>query len=178
MYNEKPQPRQRLPIVPLDRRAFSFLIDFAAVWFTCSFITVSLIRWVIFILTWLALRVIAVEKNQGQSLGRWALDMKIIELRSRRIPDLMSLSKREGIVGGSALIAMIGLDMFFVNPFSTLILVCPLLVVCGFAVSDQEYQQALHDRVAGTVIVETRRGFSLDLRLQKIVAEIRYRVRK
>jgi vacuolar-type H+-ATPase subunit E/Vma4 len=46
------------------------------------------------------------------------------------------------------------------------------------AVSDEEYRQALQDRITGTVIVETRRGFSLDLRLKELLAELRYRMRK
>lgn len=178
MYSEKPEQPRRFPAVPIDRRAFAFLIDFVAVWLVSSFMTVWFVRWLVFLLTWLALRVVAVEKNQGQSLGRWALDMKIIELRSKRIPDLLTLAKREGIVGGAALLAMIGFNLFFRNPFSTLLLVSPLIVICGAALSDEEYGQALQDRITGTVIVETRRGFSLDLRLKDLLAEIRHRMRR
>jgi len=176
--SSEPENRRRFPAVPIDRRTFALLIDFVAVWLVSSFITVAVVRWLVFLITWLALRVVAVEKNQGQSLGRWALDMKIIELRSKRIPDLMTLAKREGIVGGAALLAMIGFNLFFINPFSTLLLVTPLFGICIVAASDEEYGQALHDRITGTVIVETRRGFSLDLRLKDLFAELRYRMRK
>lgn len=175
--NEKPVPR-RFPKVPIDRRFFAFLIDFVAIWFISSFVTNWFIQGLVFLFTWFALRVVVVEKNHGQSLGRWALDMKILELRTRRIPDLLSLVKREGITGGAAVLAMAGFNLFFSSALSTILLVLPLAVTCGIAIADEQYQQALHDKVAGTVIIETRRGFSLDLRLKKIVADLRYRMRK
>ncbi|XTZ12400.1 MAG: RDD family protein, partial [cyanobacterium endosymbiont of Rhopalodia inflata] len=44
----------------------------------------------------------------------------------------------------------------------------PLLVDCGIVLGDQELNQAFHDRIAGTIMVQTNRGFSLDLRLKRL----------
>jgi uncharacterized RDD family membrane protein YckC len=169
MYSEKPILR-RFPKVPLERRAWAFVIDFVTVWLLSSFAGPAL-QWLAFLALWFGLRVIAVEKNQGQSLGNWALDIKVIDGQFNRIPGLLELAKREGIVGLLALLAMIGLNINFTNPISMLLLIAPLIADCGSALADEELNQAFHDRVAGTIVIQARRGFSLDLRLKKLVRE-------
>lgn len=124
------------------------------------------------------MRVLLVDKNQGQSLGRWALDVKVIDPRFNRVPDLVSLFKREGIISIVAVLAMLGLQINFRNGLSMLLLLAPLLVDCALAFVDENYNQALHDRLAQTTIVQTKRGFSLDLRLKKIVAQLRRNMQK
>ncbi len=158
---------RRFPKVPLDRRAYAFLLDFLSIWFISSFFR-GFLQGLVFVIGWLALRVILVEKNRGQSLGSWAFDMKVIDVRFSKIPGLTELGKREGILGGAALLAMIGLKINFRNGLSMLLLIAPLLVDCGIAFGDQELNQAFHDRIGDTVVVQTRRGFSLDLRLKKL----------
>ena len=169
--------RPRFPKVPPERRAYAFLIDFVTVWFVSSF-AAGILQGILFLIAWLGLRVIAVEKNQGQSLGYWAMDMKVIDQRFHRIPGLLELLKREGIVGGAALLAMIGLNINFSNVLSMPLLSTPLLVDCGLALGDVELNQALHDRIAGTIVIQTRRGFSLDLRVKKWVGEIQEKLRR
>jgi uncharacterized RDD family membrane protein YckC len=176
MYSEKPVP-SRFPKVPLDRRAYAFLIDFVTVWLLSSF-AVGIVKWLVFLGAWFALRGIVVEKNQGQSLGSWALDMKVIDLRFRKIPGLLELAKREGIVGLAALLAMVGLEIGFQNGLSMILLISPLLVDCSVALADEELNQAFHDRLAGTIVIPSRRGFSLDLRLKKFWLEWKRKLRK
>jgi uncharacterized RDD family membrane protein YckC len=176
MYSEKPADR-RFPKVPLERRAYAFLIDFVSVWLLSSFV-VGILQGVVFIAAWFALRVIVVEKNKGQSLGRWALDMKVIDPRLNKIPGLLELAKREGIVGFAALLAMIGLNIGFANGISMLLLISPLLADCGMALADEQINQAFHDRMAATIVVQTKRGFSLDLRLKKLFVEVKRNLKK
>jgi uncharacterized RDD family membrane protein YckC len=177
-YPEEPASR-RLPKVPIDRRAYAFLIDFVAVWLLSSFAgTAWVLQFLVFILAWFALRVVWVEKNKGQSLGRWALDMKVIDLRLKRVPGLAELAMREGIVGLSAALTMLGLNYAFPNPLSILLLSSFLLVDCGMALGDEEYQQAFHDRISKTVIIPSRRGFSLDLRLKRLWREVKFKMKK
>ncbi len=159
-------PRQ-YPKVPLERRAYAFLLDFVTVWLTSSFFS-GMSQVFVFLIAWFALRVVLVEKNQGQSLGRWAFDMRIIDLRYNFTPGLAALSKREAILGLCALLAMIGLNINLKNPLSLLILITPLLIDCGMALGDEQSFLAFHDRMAQTVIIQSRRGFSLDLRLKKL----------
>lgn len=72
---------------------------------------------------------------------------------------------------------MLGLSIGLANGISLLLLSAPLAADCGVALADQDVQQAFHDRVAQTIVIQTRRGFSLDLRLKQLVAQMRRRVR-
>lgn len=178
MYLDEPSSR-RFPKVPLDRRAYAFLIDFVSVWLISSVASGAwFLQLLVFMSAWFILRVIVVEKNKGQSLGRWALDMKVIDGQFRRIPGIFELTKREGIVGLGAAIAMIGLNINFRNALSMLLLVSPLLVDCGLALGDEELNQAFHDRIAGTLVIQTQRGFSLDLRLRRLWWEIKGKLKR
>ncbi|WP_107667373.1 RDD family protein [Cyanothece sp. BG0011] len=165
--NQLPPSDRRFPKVPLDRRAYAFLLDFVTVWFLSSFFQ-GLVKDLVFLGIWLILRIIIVGKNKGQSLGSWAFDIKVIDLRFLRIPGLQALAKREAILGFAAMLAMVGLNINFKNGLSMLIFITPLIIDCGIAIGDEEYNQAFHDRVGNTIVIQTERGFSLDLRLKKL----------
>ena len=171
MYDYRDRPvKRRLPKVPFDRRVGAFAIDFVTV---CIFSALGFAPWwLLFTFGWFLLRVVIVEKNKGQSLGRWALDMKVLDSRFNRVPGLTSLGKREGIVGFAALLAAIGLHVNVSNGMTMLLLISPLLADCGIAFADEDLNQALHDRLGETIIIQTRRGFSLDLRLKKLFQEL------
>ncbi len=166
MYSDDLSRQRRFPRVPLERRAYAYLLDFVTVWLLSSFAT-GWLRAVVFLGVWLVFRVIIVLTNQGQSLGNWAFDLKVINYRFRRLPEATDLAKREGILGLASLSAMVGLNINFMNAISMLLLIAPLLMDCGLALSDEEFNQAFHDRVAGTVVIRAKRGFSLDLRLKR-----------
>lgn len=164
----------RFPKVPIERRVAAFAIDFVVVWLCSSLVGNNILfQILVFTLLWLGLRVVLVSNNQGQSLGRWALDMKVLDAKYSKIPGLLTLSKREGILGLSTFLALIGLSWMFANPISFLLLITPLAVDGGVAFADNEAQQAFHDRIAQTIVIQTRRGYSLDIRLKKIFAQIR-----
>ncbi|ACB54097.1 hypothetical protein cce_4749 [Crocosphaera subtropica ATCC 51142] len=165
--NQLPPTDQHFPKVPLDRRAYAFLLDFVTVWFLSSFFQ-GLVKDLVFFGVWLILRIIIVEKNKGQSLGSWAFDIKVIDIRFLRVPVLQDLAKREAILGFVAMLAMVGLNINFKNGLSMLIFITPLIIDCGVAIGDEEYNQAFHDRVGKTIVIQTKRGFSLDLRLKKL----------
>ncbi|MGK7945238.1 MAG: RDD family protein [Microcystaceae cyanobacterium] len=174
MYLEDDNPSDwRYPKIPLERRAYAFLLDFIAIWLTSSFFGGPswfnfLLQALVFMVTWFALRVVLVEKNKGQSPGKWAYDMRVLDPRYNSTPTLADLAKREGILGICALLAMIGLNINFRNALSMLIFITPLVIDCAIALGDEDYNLAFHDRMAQTLVVPTRRGFSLDLRLKKL----------
>lgn len=176
------EPSDRhFPKVPIQRRIYAFAIDFVAVLiFTLPFggaiPGVQFSQVLVFVVAWWLLRVVLVAKNQGQSLGRWALDMRAIDPKTAKTPGLLELSKREGILGFCALLATIGLYIGFGNGVSLILLTAPLAADCGAALTD-ENQQALHDRLARSLVVASRRGFSLDLRVKKLLAEVTRRVK-
>lgn len=176
--NPEELPYRNYPKVPPERRIYGFLIDFTAVWFTSAIAGTGFIRWLIFIAAWMGLRVFWVVNNQGQSLGRWLMDTKIIDLRFNKIPDLLTLGKREGIIGLGALLATIGLDINLSNGISMLILVSPLITDCAVAFADEQLGQAFHDKIVNSMMIQTERGFSLDLRAKKLLAQLRRNMRK
>lgn len=177
MTSEKPTYRP-FPKVPLERRAWAFVIDFLIVWFLSS-IAGAVLQWLVFLGVWMLLRVIAVDRNQGQSLGRWALDMKVLDPRFKKVPTLVILIKREGLLGAAACLAMIGLQYYGIgNGIGMILLCCPLFADCALALADERFQQTFHDQFAQTVIIQTRRGFSLDLRLKKLLANLQQNMRK
>lgn len=167
---------RRFPKVPIERRMGAFAIDFITVWFVSSFFGNSA-SWVVFLIVWLGMRIFVVDRNQGQSLGSYALDMKVIDYRYNRVPDLLTLGKREAILGFSSMLASIGLQNFG-NGLLLLFLATPLLVDCLIALFDEELNRAFHDRVAETIIIQTQRGFSLDLRVKKLLVTIQSNMRR
>lgn len=176
-------PHTRFPKVPLKRRGMAFLIDFLVVSLVSSPFGgmtpgVEVPQMLVFIIAWLALRVVLVAKNQGQSLGRWALDMRVIDVNLGKTPGLFELSKREGIVGFCALLAMIGLGTGLYNAISLILLVSPLAADFGVAWADADLKQAFHDRIGGTIVVASRRGYSLDLRVKRLLDQVTRHMQK
>ncbi len=170
-------PVRYYPKASIERRIYAFLIDFVAVWLSSSFLTSWFVRSAVFLFLWWILRVIITSKNQGQSLGHWSMDMKVIDPRFDRTPGILELTKREGVIGSVAVLAMWGLEIGFANGLSMILLLSPLLVDGGVALSDPEFYQAVHDRIAGTLVVTTKRGFSLDLRIKRLWLLVKRRLR-
>lgn len=166
MYSEKSLiPRK--PKAPVERRAYAFLIDFVLVWIFSSLVSNIFLELLIFTSLWLIFRVVVVDRNKGQSLGRWALDLKIVDQNVNRLPSLLTLTKREIVICLGAFLAMIGFKINFHDFLLMLLLITPLIIDGFTALTDDEYNRAFHDRFSGTMIIQTRRGFSLDLRLKK-----------
>lgn len=161
---------KRRPKVPIWRRSCALVVDVLPVWLLSLLVGKNLI---IILLIWIGLRVLLVSYNQGQSLGRWAFDMKVIDERRGRSPGFVELAKREGLTGLGVSLAIIGVTSLSPIAAQYMLLVLPLAVDCGVAYFDELKQQTFHDRLAGTVVVPTRRGYSLDLKIKKWVAQLR-----
>ncbi|MFH7026973.1 MAG: RDD family protein [Heteroscytonema crispum UTEX LB 1556] len=175
-------PQKRYPKADIGRRGMALALDFLVVWLVSSLlgsgnIGIQIVQILIFMIGWLILRVLLVYNNQGQSLGRWAFDMKVLEADTGRIPELLALLKREAIACAGALLVSIALSNIIRNPTAILLLL-PLAIDCSTAFSDNQLRQALHDRYAGTMIVSSRRGYSLDLKIKRLVETVRQNVRR
>ncbi|MGA7932738.1 MAG: RDD family protein [Kovacikia sp.] len=160
----------------MDRRIAAFAVDFGTASLFSSVGGQGLLI-PLFILTWLGLRVVWVEKNRGQSLGRWLFDIKVADFRLGSTPGLQALFQRESMAGIAALFLLIGLVNLSPTNGFILIAPIPLLADCSYALTDSEYRQAFHDRIARTLMVQTRRGYSLDLKLKKLFAQASRRVK-
>jgi uncharacterized RDD family membrane protein YckC len=180
-------PEKHFPKADLGRRASALGVDFLGTWLVSSVFGsgeygVQVVQILVFVIVWLILRVVIPYNNKGQSLGRWAFDLKVLDFQELefgrgRIPDLVSLSKREAIIGLCLLLVSIAIANIIRNP-TAILLVIPLVIDCGSAFSDTQERQALHDRFAGTMIVSSRRGYSLDLKLKRLVETMRRNVQR
>jgi uncharacterized RDD family membrane protein YckC len=176
LMSKEPLPR-RYPRVPIQRRIYAFLLDFAVAWFVSALVGVALLQLIVFVAAWWGLRVFGASRFKGQSLGRWAFDIQIIDGRRGRFPDVTLLTKREGGLSLIAFMGLVGLQYGFPNFLSIILLLSPMLVDLVVAIGDEENQQAIHDRFFDTVIVPSRRGYSLDLRIRRWVDLFLDRVR-
>jgi uncharacterized RDD family membrane protein YckC len=179
-------PQKHYPKAEINRRSMALGLDFLVVWLVSSLLgsnqgSIQFIQILVFIFGWLILRVLVVFNNKGQSLGRWAFDLKVLEVEDGqvvgRIPQLLALFKREAIICFGAILVSVALGNISANP-TAILLVIPLAIDCGAALSDTQMRQALHDRYAGTFIVSSRRGYSLDLKIKRLVGTLRRNVRR
>lgn len=175
-------PPQHFPQVDFRRRCMAFAMDFLGAWLVSSTLGsnntgIQIVRILIFTIAWLILRVIIPYNNHGQSLGRWAFDMQVLEVGATRIPDLPSLFKRETAVGLGALMISIAINNIIRNP-TAILLILPLAIECSAALSDTQMRQTMHDRYANTMIVSSQRGYSLDIKFKRLVEKFRRDVRQ
>ncbi len=169
--------RVRIPRVPLWRRSAAWAIDFMCVWVLTSFSRGSL-QAVLFLVFWLMCRVLVVTRTQGQSLGRWAFDMRVIGTRFNRTPSLLDLAKRETILGVESVLVMVALTTINPTNGGGILFLLPLAIDFGFAFSDPRELPTLHDRLASTVVVASRRGYSLDLKIKRLLAQANRRMKQ
>ncbi|MDB9520148.1 RDD family protein [Roseofilum reptotaenium CS-1145] len=171
-----PPPDRYFPRAPLSRRTAAFAIDLATIWLFCAIAGRSLFL-LAFLLAWFTARIFIVLKNKGQSLGRYAFDLRVVD-QTGRTPLFSDLLKREAVLGLASMLALIGFNAL--NPANawSLLLILPLGVDCGWAFAETNWRQAFHDQVAGTLMIQTRRGYSLDLKLKQIVAQLQRRMRQ
>jgi uncharacterized RDD family membrane protein YckC len=164
--------------VPLWRRGTALLIDFLAVSLLSLLLGGSAIAIIIvFLIGWVGLRVVWVARNRGQSLGRWALDMRIIDLQRGGTPDLLTLTKRESVIGLGAALLLIGLVNLSPGAPWALLLFVPIALDLSVAWINRDEQQAFHDQWTQTQIVQSRRGYSLDLKLKRLLVAAQRRVK-
>lgn len=105
----QPPVSTRLPKGGIWERGVALAIDFVVVWLPSILAGQWVVQGLVFLVGWFGLRVLLVAWNQGQSLGHWALDMKVVDPKFGKVPGLAKLSKREGITGLGALLTMFAL---------------------------------------------------------------------
>ena len=167
----EPPPDRYFPRVPLARRTAAFAIDFTVVGLLSAIAGSSLFL-PVFAIAWFAARIFVVTRNKGQSLGSYAFDIRVVDFTGRT-PLFSELCKREAILGLGSMLAWSGLSATSQANASPLLLILPLLADCSVAFIEPNSRQAFHDQLARTLVVQTRRGYSLDLKLKRVVAQLR-----
>jgi len=164
-----------LPKVSIGRRAAAFCIDVSAVGLPSLLLgTNFIVKAIIFVLLWLIMRVAIVRKNQGQSLGRWLLGMRVVDTKYQRTPAVQQLCKREALLGICTASYLVGLwanshyNEYIDRP---VMLLMPLQFDAMFASVSQSkrFPRALHDRLGQTIVVGTRRGYCLHLKVRRLL---------
>lgn len=180
LQDQNPQYHQ-LPIADLKRRVGASAIDYILAWLAGglggSVLGPGFGQWLVFLMAWFVLRVLVVMNNRGQSPGHWALDMKVVNEASGKMPSLEWLARREGSIGFACSLLFISIH----NP-NYLVILFVLALPIGYdlwiASVDRELGQTLHDRLGRTVVINTLRGYSLDLKLRDWFEAFRERSRK
>lgn len=169
-------PPSQYPKVEYGRRCMAFGVDFVGAWFVSSILGSGslgsqIAQILVFIFMWLILRVVIPYNNKGQSLGRYAFDVKLLEVEHPKMPTLETILKREGILGLESLGLAVALSNIL-NP-TALVLMIPLAIDCSGALSDTKRQQTFHDQYTRTIIVSSRRGYSLDIKVKRLFENFR-----
>ncbi|MFS8119671.1 MAG: RDD family protein [Microcoleus sp.] len=173
-----------LPKVSFRRRAAAFCIDVSAVGLPSLLLgTNFIVKAIIFVLLWMIMRVAIVRKNQGQSLGRWLLGMRVVDTKYQRTPAVQQLCKREALLGILTASYLVGLSA--TSHYNASIdsirnmLMWPFLFNGMFvSLSSTRFPQALHDRLGGTIVVGTRRGYCLHLKVRRLLNQQQSNINK
>jgi hypothetical protein len=60
-----------------------------------------------------------------------------------------------------------------------LLLMLPLAIDCSVAFTDAErFPQAFHDRLGRTIVIGTKRGYSLDIKVRRLLDQVQTNVRR
>ncbi|TYQ28544.1 RDD family protein [Pseudanabaena sp. UWO310] len=160
----------RYPLATVNQRLGALIVDFLSCWFI-SELTVSILsidsanplHLFIFISTWFVFRVFIAARAQGQSFGRWLISIRVIDAEYGKTAGLGAFMKRE--------IFVFICSIFLIKTITSTLIVfawIPFVADAAFAIVDNEKRQAFHDRISGTISIQTRKGFAIDEKLGKL----------
>lgn len=160
----------RYPLATVNQRLGALIVDFLSCWFI-SELTVSILsidpanplHLFIFISTWFVFRVFIAARAQGQSFGRWLISIRVIDAEYGKTAGLAAFMKRE--------IFVFICSIFLIKTITSTLIVfawIPFVADAAFAIVDNEKRQAFHDRISGTISIQTRKGFAIDEKLGKL----------
>ncbi|MCF2971067.1 RDD family protein [Synechococcus sp. Nb3U1] len=125
----------------------SYLAQGLASLFGANAGAVDMTGYVAFFAVWLVNRGYFQSRPEGQSLGKWLLNIKTLDPETETSPHLIRSLARESV-----------LSLFLL----TEALLVPLAADGLFAAFDKEKRQTIHDRAGRTLVVEAEQGYHLD----------------
>ncbi len=134
-----------------------YLAQGAATLFGAGAESVSMIGYGTFFGAWLVNRGFLQSRPQGQSFGKWLLNIKTIDTETEQSPTVIRSMAREGVT-----------SLFIL----TEALAVPLIADGLFSVFDKEKRQSIHDRAGRTQVVEAEEGFHLDEKAKQYLQEL------
>ena len=164
----------RLQLAQVGQRIIASSIDLTACIFLGQLIeallgiTGSPAGWFIFAVVWLVDRVL-IASGQGQSIGRWLMSLRVVDQEFGKPAGLFELCRREILVF-IFLALVVGA---FSSPTAAIVFaVLPLIADVVVAIADQRKVQTLHDKLGGTIVIVTRKGFQLGQKLSKVFGQV------
>ncbi|PZU98844.1 MAG: hypothetical protein DCE90_03290 [Pseudanabaena sp.] len=160
----------RYSLATVNQRLGALIIDLLSCWFISeltlsllSITTSSPLRLFTFVVTWFVFRVLISARSQGQSFGRWLMSIRVVDADFGKTADFGAFIKRE--------IFVFSCSIFLIETLTTTFIVfawIPFAADVAFAVVDNEKRQAFHDRISGTISIQSRKGFAVDQKLGKL----------
>ena len=160
----------RYPLASVNQRLGALIVDFLSCWFIAELIlsllsitSSSPLRFVTFLVTWFLLRVLVAARAQGQSFGRWLMSIRVIDADFGKTAGFAAFLKRE--------IFVFICSLFLIETITSTLIVfawIPFAADAAFAIVDNEKRQAFHDRISGTISIQSRKGFAIDQKLGKL----------
>ncbi|MGQ9867203.1 MAG: RDD family protein [Pseudanabaenaceae cyanobacterium] len=161
----------RFPIASLSQRNGAFLVDFGSCFLLAVLIRelvgIPALGWLWFGGLWLLVRAVVPAGAGGQTLGRWFVSSRIVDMNYGKTGTLAALLWREGLALVAILLVFTSLDSNGFITSWTLFAPLPLVIDFAFMAADGPKRQCLRDRLAGTIVVCTRKGLDLDRKVGK-----------
>jgi len=160
----------RYSLATVNQRLGALIVDLLSCWFISeltlsllSITTSSPLRLFTFVVTWFVFRVLISARSQGQSFGRWLMSIRVIDAEFGKTADFSAFIKREIFVFACSILLIETLTTTFII-FAWI----PFAADVAFAIVDNEKRQAFHDRISGTISIQSRKGFAVDQKLGKL----------
>jgi uncharacterized RDD family membrane protein YckC len=167
----------RLALARLSQRNAALLVDFIACAFLGQLIEALLglsnsgLGLVIFGLAWMINRVFIAGKNQGQSLGRWLLSIRVVDMTYGKSAGVFELVKREGAIYLCMALVLAGFSSGGLTNTISFFALIPIVIDGAIALADSEKMQTLHDKLSGTIVIASRKGLQLDQKITKLIGQ-------
>jgi uncharacterized RDD family membrane protein YckC len=167
----------RLALARLAQRNAALFVDFIACAFLGQLIEALLglsnsgLGLTIFGIAWLINRVIVAGKNQGQSLGRWLLSIRVVDMTYGKTAGVLELLKREAVIYLGMAFVLAGFNYGGLTNTISLFALIPIIADGVIALADSERMQTLHDRLASTIVIACRKGLQLDQKITKLFGQ-------
>jgi uncharacterized RDD family membrane protein YckC len=167
----------RLVLARLSQRNAALIVDFIACAFLGQLIEALLglsnsgLGLVIFGVAWMVNRVFIAGKNQGQSLGRWLVSIRVVDMTYGKSAGVFELAKREAAIYLCMALVLAGFSSGGLTNTISLFALIPIVIDGVIALADSEKMQTIHDKLAGTIVIVSRKGLQLDQKITKLLGQ-------
>jgi uncharacterized RDD family membrane protein YckC len=167
----------RLVLARLAQRNTALLVDFIACAFLGQLIEALLglsnsgLGLVIFGVAWMLNRVFIAGKSQGQSLGRWLVSIRVVDMTYGKSAGVLELFKREAAIYLCMALVLAGFNSGGITNTISFFALIPIVIDGVIALADSEKMQTLHDKLSGTIVIVSKRGLQLDQKITKLLGQ-------